>query len=343
MRRRTAVAASVAAVVVVAGAVIAAAASGSDSAAVAEPEPTTATVTRQTLTAAETRTGRVGFDEPATVVARVAGTVTWLADSGDTRRRGEVLFRVDQRPTVLFYGEVPAYRDLTWGSTGRDVEQLETNLAKLGYEGFTVDREFTDATRDAVEQWQDDLGLDQTGRVALGDVEFQPGATRITASRVAVGALVQPGAPVLDVSATQRSVTVELPSADRDLASVGEPVTLDVAGGGTGQVREVSAATVQGQDGTTTTYAVVLTVDGDSLADLADGATVDVSFDAQEVTDVLTVPATALLATSEGGYAVQRLRDGASELVDVDPGLFAQGMVEVAGDLAAGDVVVVAP
>jgi hypothetical protein len=57
---------------------------------------------------------------------------------------------------------------------------------------------------------------------------------------------------------------------------------------------------------------------------------------------VLAVPANALLALLEGGYAVERVTDGGgTELVAVETGLFADGWVEVSGDLAEGDEVVV--
>ena len=64
----------------------------------------------------------------------------------------------------------------------------------------------------------------------------------------------------------------------------------------------------------------------------------------QQREDVLAVPVTALVALLEGGYAVEVLEDdGTHRYVRVDPGLFQDGAVEVAGDgLAAGDIVVTA-
>ena len=57
---------------------------------------------------------------------------------------------------------------------------------------------------------------------------------------------------------------------------------------------------------------------------------------------VTAVPVEALLALAEGGYAVERRGAGdASELVPVEVGAFADGWVQVTGDLAEGDDVVV--
>ena len=58
--------------------------------------------------------------------------------------------------------------------------------------------------------------------------------------------------------------------------------------------------------------------------------------------DALTVPARALVALIEGGYAVEVIsQDGNSEYRAVQIGEFADGWVEIAGDVAEGDQVVV--
>jgi hypothetical protein len=62
------------------------------------------------------------------------------------------------------------------------------------------------------------------------------------------------------------------------------------------------------------------------------------------VADVLSVPVTALVGKSGGGFAVEVVRsDGRRELVAVKLGLFdtAGGRVEVEGELAEDDQVVV--
>jgi multidrug efflux pump subunit AcrA (membrane-fusion protein) len=57
-------------------------------------------------------------------------------------------------------------------------------------------------------------------------------------------------------------------------------------------------------------------------------------------TGVVAVPVDALLALAEGGYAVERVAgDGTTTLVGVEVGAFADGWVEVTGDIAEGDTV----
>ena len=59
---------------------------------------------------------------------------------------------------------------------------------------------------------------------------------------------------------------------------------------------------------------------------------------------MLAVPVTALLALSEGGYAVEVVvEDGSRLLIGVEPGLFSDGFVEVAGNGLVDGMQVVVP
>jgi hypothetical protein len=72
-----------------------------------------------------------------------------------------------------------------------------------------------------------------------------------------------------------------------------------------------------------------------------DGLPVDVEVTTVAADDVLVVPVDALLALAGGGYAVEVDDGGGStHLVRVDLGVFADDLVAVTGDLAAGDQVV---
>jgi hypothetical protein len=68
---------------------------------------------------------------------------------------------------------------------------------------------------------------------------------------------------------------------------------------------------------------------------------VEVAFESSRVSGALAVPVQALLSLTEGGYALERrLDDGTTELVGVTIGAFADGWVEVQGEIAEGDEVV---
>src|SRR5262249_15041312 len=97
---------------------------------------------------------------------------------------GQVLYRVDGAPVILFNGTLPAYRDLSEADTdGPDIEQLKRNLRTLGFDPdhqMTINQTFDSATAAAVERWQESLGETQTGSITLGQIVFLPGAQRVT-------------------------------------------------------------------------------------------------------------------------------------------------------------------
>ena len=107
-------------------------------------------------------------------------------------------------------------------------------------------------------------------------------------------------------------------------------------------VTEVATiATVNQQGGAS--FAVTIVLDDPSLADGLDRAPVDVEYVTDTAFGVLAVPVTSLLVLAEGGYAVEvDAGNGQTQLIGVEPGFFADGLVEVDADgLSAGDRVVI--
>ncbi|WP_019061934.1 peptidoglycan-binding protein [Streptomyces prunicolor] len=301
--------------------------------------PATGTVTRQTLKDSRTEDGSLGYGTSTSAVGRVPGTVTHLPETGERITRGGALYRVDDDPVVLMYGAVPAYRALRTGEEGADVKELERNLKALGYGGFTVDGSFTDATADAVKEWQDDQCLDQTGAVELGRVVFASSAVRVDALDAEEGAAIGPGQKVLSYTATAQAVTVELDTADQRLARQNSKVTVELPDGTVvdGRVSDVSTEIIPGSgpdEDPTTKVKVLVALDGTKAQRAAASyvlASVHVSFTAGEREDVLTVPVAALVALSDGGFGVQVVRGTGSAYVPVGTGLFANGRVEISG------------
>ncbi|TDC79268.1 peptidoglycan-binding domain-containing protein, partial [Streptomyces hainanensis] len=218
-----------------------------------DPEPpATAEVTRETLDDTREVEGELGHGPTSTVANRLPGTITWLPESGAEIGRGETLFRVDDRPVPLLHGSVPAHRDLAEGvDDGPDVEQLERNLAELGYPGFTVDEEFTDRTAAAVRDWQEDLGLPGTGAVELGRVVFAPGDVRVDGLLAEIGRPAVDGTEVFTRTGTSKLVTMRLEVSDRLLAEPGTQVSVGLPGGGAaaGEIGEVFTVIVPDGEG----------------------------------------------------------------------------------------------
>ncbi|MGI5212871.1 efflux RND transporter periplasmic adaptor subunit [Plantactinospora sp. CA-290183] len=310
--------------------------------------PATAQITRQTLVDSERVDGELGYGATRTAASRLGGTVTALTATGARVGRGKTLFAIDNARVVLLYGRLPAYRTLEPGMSGGDVTQFERNLDALGYSGFTVDDEYTSATADAVRDWQDDLGLDETGRVELGRVVYADGEVRVGSHEAELGDAAQPGQAVLTYTATARVVTVPLDVDDERLAKVGAKVTVSLPDGkevsgtiaDTETVVETDSGGAGGESEPETTIEVTVAVADPKALDGFDQASAEVAFTAAEREDVLTVPVAALLALAEGGYGVELVQGQTTRIVAVRTGLFASGRVEISGEgLAEGATV----
>lgn len=298
--------------------------------------PTTA-VTKTDLVETQDADGTLGYGDQSKLGAPKQGTVTWLPATGATVRRGKTLAKIDQDPVTLLYGSVPMYRTLKDGDEGADVKQLEVNLSKLGYDGFTIDDEFTENTAEAVEEWQDDLGLDETGTVSPAQVVFLPTAIRVADHDTEVGS--KTGAALLTYTGTRRTVTVKLKVSDQRLAKKGAKVTVELPSGQTakgtitevGTVAELPAAQGNEQpDSTDATIDVTVTMADPKAGGSLDEAPVTVELVSDQRKGVLAVPVSALLALKEGGYGVQ-VANGNSTVVPVKLGMFADGRVEISG------------
>jgi hypothetical protein len=267
------------------------------------------------------------------------GTLTAMARGGSVVHRGGVLYRLDSDPIVLMYGSTPAYRALKSGiADGADVRELEENLAALGFDPGTVDETFTSTTAAAVSDWQESVGLEQTGSVELGRVVFMPGPRRIGEHKASTGTVLSAGAEVLDTSSTKRVVSVPLDATKQSLAHEGEAVTVTLPDGGLmrGRISKVGRVAREesssGDDPNAEKQLVIdVTVELRSNRGIGrlDEAPVGVGLAEQSRKHVLAVPVNALLARQGGGYGVELAAN--HRIVAVEAGLFAGGYVEVSG------------
>ncbi|MEV7629853.1 hypothetical protein [Actinoplanes sp. NPDC089786] len=103
-------------------------------AAVAPVAVQTVAVVKTDLSVTESLTGSLGYGRAQPVKGGRDGVITWLPRAGAAVKRGQQLYRADDRPVPLFYGSMPLYRDLgETGTAGRDVKIVATNLKALGY------------------------------------------------------------------------------------------------------------------------------------------------------------------------------------------------------------------
>lgn len=231
-------------------------------------------------------------------------------------------------------------------SPGADVAQLELALISLGYgAGLTPDDTFTLETRDAVLAWQADVGADTDGIVDLGEIYFSSSALRISEQLASIGATVGNGTPVLAITAADIVVKVDLPADDQGVVAPGDSVTVELPSNDkvAGTVDSVATVATFDQQGNAV-FEVVISLDDPSAAAGLDEAPVDVEIVSDSVSNVPAVPVSALIALAEGGYAVEvQQSDGSTALVAVEPGFYADGLVEITETQVRPGMLVVVP
>ncbi|MDX3191235.1 peptidoglycan-binding protein [Streptomyces sp. MN03-5084-2B] len=314
--------------------------------------PGTTQVRRTDLSTSTSVAGTLGYGSTRMIRGTSPGVVTWLPATGATVDRGGQLYRVNDKAVALFFGGTPLYRKLDNADlTGKDVKLVADNLAALGYRIGAQPRAakgeavLTQSLIDAIKRWQTAQGVDPTGVLDTGDVVVFGGPVRVGGVQAQLG---DPATnPLFEVSATTKSVTVEIDAADVGSHKAGDKVTVTMPDGSTAGGAVSSVGTVakggnqaDGGGGSPVSQRVdlVVALDDPAKAGALDSASVQVVFPATSRHGVLAVAVGALLAVKQGGYALQR---PGGPLVPVTTGLFAQGMVEVSGAGVADGMVVV--
>ncbi|MDQ0642783.1 peptidoglycan-binding protein [Microbacterium murale] len=310
-------------------------------------KPVTAEAELTTLTSDLRLNGNLSYGASIALPGR-GGTITRLPTAGDVIGVGQVLYEVDGKPVIAMRGDRPFWRDLGLGvENGPDVRQLEQALADLGFgKDMTVDDEFTAVTEANVKAWQKSLGVTKDGVVKLGDVvAITAASVRVESVKAQLGDAAE-ASPLTYTSTTLR-VVVKLTDAQAREILPATRVTV-ILPDGTEAPATVTAVDPGGQptetEGETTPATANVEFDDPAVAEGIGLRAVKVVFATSEVKDALVVPVTALVATTDGGYAVDVLRKGGKvERVSVEVGLIADTKVQVVGgELAVGDAVVVA-
>jgi peptidoglycan hydrolase-like protein with peptidoglycan-binding domain len=361
MRKRRVL--SVAAVLVVAaaaGGVVVASGGKQSTPAARERPPNTATVERGRVSEMVTLSGILTYrarsdGSPYAVINQAVGTYTSLPDDGDKIACGEVLYRVDDHPALLLCGSTPVYRSLSYGDRGPDVTQLNVNLVRLGYATHArLDASsdyFGAETASALRKLQSRLREEPTGSLDLGRAVFLPESVRIAKVTGNLGGSARPGTQVAQATSGTLEVRVELDASQQGVVRKGDRAQITLPGDRsvTGTVDRIGrvAQVPAGQDNNVgaATLPAYVSLDDPAKARGLDRAPVRLEIMAKGVENVLSVPVTAIVGRSGGGFAVEVVRHGGRrELVDVQLGLFdtTGGRVQVVqGDLREGDRLVV--
>lgn len=306
----------------------------------------TAAVERAALTASLRLNGQLGYG--ASIALPIAsGVITGLPAPGTTVSVGESLYEADGRPVVLMAGSRPLWRDLASDAAdGPDVQQLEQNLQALGFFDGEPDERFDWWTTAAIMAWQESLGVEHTGAVAMTDVVFASSApVRVDQVTAQLG---DSGVSPFTYSTTSLRVTVKLTAAQARELSVPSPVRVRLPSGT--EIDATMTAIDQGgqptgKDGETTPpTASIEFADQAALSEERPGAVKVTVAGSEGAEETLVVPAVAILATGKDQYAVEIVRGSGKDRrivrVPVQIGVAADGRVQI---LASGADVEGAP
>jgi peptidoglycan hydrolase-like protein with peptidoglycan-binding domain len=205
--------------------------------------PATFVVTEMTVGRSVPLAVSAAWDAHTFGVGASSGVLTSVnVDDGETVHTGNLLFTVDLRPVVAAVGDVPAFRDLSQGSRGADVAQVQRLLIDTGFLSGTADGDFGRATAAAARAWQASLGVDKDGVVRAGDIVFAarlPARVRV-AAEITVGTRLNPGDVVLSVLDGEPKFVATIPSG----ASADSLLPIEITFGG----RTVTAVVTESRD-----------------------------------------------------------------------------------------------
>ncbi|MXZ76942.1 MAG: hypothetical protein F4Z06_01545 [Acidimicrobiia bacterium] len=313
-------------------------------------ELNTAEVVRRDLIDTEEFSGTLGYGDPEQLHTNTAGIVTGrLPEEGEVLDVGDVLFEVNSYPVILLRGERPMYRRFERDmEDGPDVEQLEQALADMrisGYEDMTIDEEFTRVTEDVVEEWQNRLGVEETGTIEMGFVVFIVEPIRISSVNVNEGQTISAQAAAFSITGQHQEIVSNLDPADAEIVNRLDRVEVElpdgrIAPGAVVEVARVATRLINSQTGAPgdpTIEVIIVLLDGEASSRF-DAAPVDWTITKEVTPNALVVPASALIATVDGGFSVEVVHDDSTTLVPVQVGTFVDAFVEITdGDLQVGD------
>jgi len=272
--------------------------------------------------------------------------ITMVPNVGAALATGDVAYEIETDPVITIVGDTPIDRSLSLASSdGPDIATLEQALVDQGYDAggeVEVDETFDAATEEALMAWEDDLGLSGDGIATPHEFVVLPTNSVVTSIDIERGDRIVPGDIVFTVGVSTRTLTATVDIDDEDLITVGDSVEVDVGDqtltGTIIEMIDVAANPADSASVDTLRIEIVLdeTVDPGPEPSIA----VDVRIVETLASDATLVPASALVSVGDGTYAVEVVSGNDTSFVAVEPGAFADGMVQVDG-IEAGTAVVV--
>jgi putative peptidoglycan binding protein len=252
---------------------------------------------------------------------------------------------------MLVYGipsSTPFYRDLVSGEQGDDIQALQQALTAAGY-GTQQDTDgtFGSGTLNALERFQVDNGLTETGSLSLSQfVSYPPGST-VIGVKAAVGQSVQSGATVADLGVGSLVANALVSQTDFPNVKLGQLATLaidsapgtDVPGAVFGLGTQAATQTQAAGSSSPVQLGVTVAPTAPLPPDTRAGMTGQAHIDIVNRQNVVIVPTSAVRGTGNSP-TVQVVKNGTQQTRPVVTGLTTGSQTEIVTGLQPGEVVV---
>ena len=274
-------------------------------------------------------------DESVAIYPRVSGFVDDIpVDRGSPIKKGQLLARLSAPELAAQRAEAESKVAASKSTYDRLKAASATPGAIAGH-----DLEVAEASLNAEKSRVDSLRALESYLIVRAPFDGV-----VTERNVHPGALVGPPSgpsvpPMLRVEKIDHlRVTVAVPEADAGAVAVGTPATFTVSTYPGAKFSGKVARIAHEIDPKTRTMAVELDFDNTGARPLVPGAYAEVQWPVHRDAPSLFVPPSAIATTTERTF-VDRVRDGKIEQVTVGRGASMGDLVEVFGELAAGDQV----
>ncbi|MGB1085118.1 MAG: peptidoglycan-binding protein, partial [Ilumatobacteraceae bacterium] len=260
------------------------------------------------------------------------------------------------RAVTAMISEATFDRDIEGGvKSGDDVLAVEEMLFSLGYDAkgdLDVDDVFDKNTEQAIIEWQEDLqrtfdDVVVNGVISLSDVVvFKPGT--VTGEIIDYDDGTIASGSVLWSSSTEtatRVIETSISVADQDKLAMDSVVDVEFPDGEISQGTVISVATSTTVDPMNpeadASIAIKISVAEvpNSVRDF-NNVNVQIKLVENIAAGATVVPVSALVATGDGNFAVEAITTTGTTFLQVNPGMFSDGWVEVAGIQPGTQVVV---
>ena len=132
---------------------------------------------------------------PASSIRRGSPILTTAPVKGKDLTEGSAAFTVSGRPAIVLQGAVPGHRDITPGTVGEDVRQLQQALGRLGFNPGRSDGVYDHRTELAVAAWYMKRGWtpigpseEQLSAMRSAEADWFTAATDVIAAEEALAA-----------------------------------------------------------------------------------------------------------------------------------------------------------